>query len=337
MLPFDGPPQQPQGVEIMSQRLSDHESTGRDSRLQWRAVHEVSHIEADQFLATYVAENRPLIVRSAARDWPALTRWDDDYLRRRLGHCEVPVETSVDQFEGRVFGDVEEIRLTFGEFLDRMTTDEGRYDYFVGHWLRPELQSDVGGHPLLDAMNQSPRYRMIMTRGGNRIAFHFDRYQNILVQIDGTKRVVLCAPIESRNLEALDSPSNYSHLDIQDVDLKQFPKAGEILFYDVTLEPGDLLYIPTLWWHTVQSFGRNIMISSAFIHRWEAVLGVLRRWVTSDEHHGLSEGDKQALRLLLKGDPSLSSVTDFARRHNHKDLLRLVQRRPHLHLEASPP
>ena len=94
----------------------------------------------------------------------------DEPLDRRLlapDHRSLPVllKTSADQFEGRVFDDVEEIELLFGQFLDRLYTDEGRTDYFVANvplslatccYARWLVASDTGAHRFYLSVEMRP-------------------------------------------------------------------------------------------------------------------------------------------------------------------------------------
>ncbi|MDH3989967.1 MAG: cupin-like domain-containing protein, partial [Gammaproteobacteria bacterium] len=49
-----------------------------------------------------------------------------------------------------------------------------------------------------------------------------------------------------------------------DVDFDQYPRFHHCLDLAqvVTLEPGDTLYIPPLWWHHVESYGFNVMVNA---------------------------------------------------------------------------
>ncbi|MEM9457417.1 MAG: cupin-like domain-containing protein [Myxococcota bacterium] len=281
-------------------------------QLQWREVECLTELDAARFRSDYLERNRPALIRGAVAEWPALTRWTNDYLRRAIGHCRVLLETAVDQFEGRVFDDVEEIEVTFGEFLDRMITPQGRSDYFVGHWLRPELVPDLGPLPLAEVMG-GPFYRrrMIMTRGGNRIACHFDWYENLVCQIAGWKRVILCSPLDTPALRPLAQKPNYSSFDALAPDLEAYPEVAHISIYVAIVRPGDVLYIPTQWWHSVESFERNIMISTAFVERDAALCGIIEG-LLDHGRLGLSGQSARTVRSLLSAPRPISALARFA-------------------------
>lgn len=54
-------------------------------------VQELSDEPSPLEFMRYVARNRPFVVRNAARDWPAVRKWDTKYLRRVLHRQDVRV------------------------------------------------------------------------------------------------------------------------------------------------------------------------------------------------------------------------------------------------------
>jgi hypothetical protein len=93
------------------------------------------------FQMEYVAKGRPVAVRGAAADWPAVKKWNPAYLKERAGHHEVS-QISLD------FKELEE--FSFGEYLDLLQEppeDVGVLPYIRNKFLHdvfPELSADVG-------------------------------------------------------------------------------------------------------------------------------------------------------------------------------------------------
>jgi len=99
--------------------------------------------EALEFYRSYVAMNRPCVIRGAFDHWPALERWSSpDYLRSLAGSMEVSVEVTPNgradalidavpsaqvrdcgSLEGTVFALPHTQRLKFGQYLD--TVNDG--------------------------------------------------------------------------------------------------------------------------------------------------------------------------------------------------------------------
>jgi hypothetical protein len=97
---------------------------------------------------------------------------------------------------------------------------------------------------------------------GNRtlIAPHYDNTENIAVCVAGRRRFTLFPTEQIANLypgppDFTPAGQTISQVDIRHPDFSRFPlyaqalEAAEV----AELEPGDALYIPTLWWHGVES------------------------------------------------------------------------------------
>ena len=91
---------------------------------------------------------------------------------------------------------------------------------------------------------------------------HRDPYFNLFCQIFGAKRIQLVHPSQSSDVQPFSSPivlRNTSEIDMDEVDARVGDnKTGQP--WDVTLQPGEILYIPKGWcvpccksstWHCV--------------------------------------------------------------------------------------
>ena len=99
---------------------------------------------------------------------------------------------------------------------------------------------------------------------GNRsiTQIHFDLYYNLACMIAGQKRFVLFPPDQVKNLymgplETTVSGVPTSMANLENPDFKTHPRFAEALKTATIaeLDPGDVLYIPYMWWHHVSSSG----------------------------------------------------------------------------------
>ncbi|MFM0126969.1 cupin-like domain-containing protein [Paraburkholderia sediminicola] len=92
---------------------------------------------------------------------------------------------------------------------------------------------------------------------------HCDLANSFLAQIHGRKRVRLYAPAQESAVYALDAFNTYRlcRVDVAAPDLTRFPRFAGALGVDVMLEPGDLLVIPTGWFHCVWALDHVLSIS----------------------------------------------------------------------------
>ncbi|CAN0122917.1 unnamed protein product, partial [Ectocarpus sp. 12 AP-2014] len=92
---------------------------------------------------------------------------------------------------------------------------------------------------------------------------HNDPFHNLLAQVVGTKRVLLV----DRKLSAAVYPrpglmSNTSEVDAANPDLSKYPRFKEIMpLMECELRKGEVLYIPPLFWHHIESMETSFSVS----------------------------------------------------------------------------
>lgn len=95
---------------------------------------------------------------------------------------------------------------------------------------------------------------------GLQLWTHYDVMDNFLLQVTGKKRVTLFNPQDAHYLYLSGSKSEVLNIDSPDLDkYPLFPKARR---YECSLEAGDVLFIPALWFHNVisEEFGVGVNI-----------------------------------------------------------------------------
>lgn len=122
--------------------------------------------------------------------------------------------------------------------------------------------------PLLDAA-VAPRIWL-----GNRVTVpaHFDESFNLACVIAGQRRFTLFPPDQVGNLyigplDFAPTGAAMSLVRVGEPDLARFPRFSDALAAASTavLDPGDALFIPTLWWHHVESLDREL---NALVNYW---------------------------------------------------------------------
>jgi len=126
----------------------------------------------------------------------------------------------------------------------------------------PELLPDIIYPPYLGARPQDSR--IWIGQPGNVTWLHYDAMHNFLCQVRGRKRLVLFPPSDLRNLypQHFLSPSpHHSQVDIEAADYEKFPRARRAVPVEVTLEQGEMLFLPAGWWHQVYSLEAAISVN----------------------------------------------------------------------------
>ena len=94
---------------------------------------------------------------------------------------------------------------------------------------------------------------------GMQLWTHYDVMDNLLIQINGRKKVMLFPPSDATNLYLQGDKSIV--VDVENTDLNRFPNFSNVTKYECILEPGDVLFIPALWFHNVTALEFGIAVN----------------------------------------------------------------------------
>ena len=125
-----------------------------------------------------------------------------------------------------------------------------------------------------------------------RIAAHFDFPHNLACNLVGRRTFTLFPPEQVGNLytgpmELSPGGQDISLVDIDNPDLVRFPKFSQALSAALVAElaPGDVLFIPSMWWHHVRGQENfNVLLT----HWWRDTPGYLGRPNNALQHAMLS-------------------------------------------------
>uniref|UniRef100_A0A0E0IE87 JmjC domain-containing protein n=1 Tax=Oryza nivara TaxID=4536 RepID=A0A0E0IE87_ORYNI len=186
--------------------------------------------------------------------WPARTKWKDiRYLERIAGDRTVPVEELI----------------TFSQFLEMMWSSDcsANLTYLAQHPLFDqikELREDIMVPEYCNAGGgELQKLNAWFGPEGTVTPLHHDLYHNLFAQVLGRKYFRLYSASISNDLYPHRETmlSNISQVDLDNINVNEFPRTGDVEFMDGILEEGDLLYIPPKWWHYVRSLSTSFSVS----------------------------------------------------------------------------
>jgi hypothetical protein len=94
---------------------------------------------------------------------------------------------------------------------------------------------------------------------------HFDGSRNTVAVLGGRRRYILAHPSEcdAMALYPMGHPSaRHSAVDWSNPDLTEFPKFAQVQANEVVLQPGQVLYLPTQWFHFIVSLDLNVQCNT---------------------------------------------------------------------------
>jgi hypothetical protein len=236
-----------------------------------------------------IAENRPVVLKAVARDWPLVTAGAVgagaaiDYLLGFYRGAPVAGYTAAPELGGRYFYDEAVTKLDFvrervqlDAYLARVRAhldDPAAPSFYVG-------STDVdtylpGFRAENDLFLSSPVFAahppLVSIWLGNRTiaTAHYDQSNNMACCLVGRRRFTLFPPDQVTNLypgplEPTPGGQVLSMVDFRAPDLTRFPRFADALAVAqvAELEPGDVLFYPALWWHHVEALdGFNAMVN----------------------------------------------------------------------------
>jgi hypothetical protein len=233
-------------------------------------VPRVPKLSRQAFLDNHYAVNRPVVMTGAMDDWPAMTRWtDDDELKRRFGDRMVEVQANRNTDANYELNQTKlRSEMPFGEFVDLTRTVGETNNYYItannsgkNKQALRELWDDIVVFPEY-LRSDDPANRGFFWFGprGTVTPLHHDLTNNFMAQVRGRKLVRLIAPYELPDV--YNTRHCYSAVDLDAVDLDRFPLFRNVTVMDVTIGPGDLLFLPIGWWHYVR--GLDVSITMTF-------------------------------------------------------------------------
>ena len=167
-----------------------------------------------------------------------------------------------------------------------------------------------------------PRTSKIWIGNQSRASAHYDMPKNIACCVYGKRRFTLFPPTQTPNLypgPLFPTPGGQvvTLADLKEPDFDRFPNIREALQEAVIadLEPGDVLYYPSMWWHEVEAFDHfNVMVN----YWWTPAPSYMGNPMDVLMHAMLnirdrSEADKRAWRELF--DYYIFGDVDIPRRH----------------------
>lgn len=226
----------------------------------------------------------PVRLNGLVSGWPAVRECGASaesaarYLARFWSQAPVTAYVGDASIDGRFFYDPEFTGFNFRagkatlpqifEKLAEPERDERMATIYVGstpvdEWLPGfRLQNDVR-LPADDALVS------FWLGNRTRISAHYDFPDNLACVVSGQRRFTLFPPDQVGNLyvgplDRTPSGQAISLVDFAAPDLERFPKFADAIEHGQTavLEPGDAVFIPSMWWHHIESMAPfNLLVN----------------------------------------------------------------------------
>ena len=229
-----------------------------------------------EFYERFVAGATPVILAGAAAAATREIEWDDDFL---LSACR--------DSSGRAWQATVEVNKVIVSNNRLPLIPDWTFCDFIQNYRKPEHSDglycispltnhgvELGRHVDMPSVLRCGEIheavhdtRIWMSSGNTSSSLHFDTHENLMLQVEGSKRIVFWPPSQS-HLTYMDSHNRFglSPVNPDRVDLDRFPLFASMRHGMVAhLHKGDALFIPDGWWHQVRTYpAKNVAVTWEF-------------------------------------------------------------------------
>ncbi len=249
-----------------------------------RAIREIAGLTPRDLGPEVLEATEPLVLRGLVAAWPMVgaarqsAGAADAYLRRWYRDATVTAMLGTPEIEGRLFYNeamdgfnFAPVRVRIDKVLDELAryrdTDKAPAIYVGSTTIdtalpgfRAENDVDLKGRDALAS---------IWIGNRTRIAAHYDLPDNLACVAAGRRRFTLFPPRQVENLyigplDFTPAGQAISLVDFLQPDLERFPRFAQAMEHALSadLEPGDALFIPSMWWHHIQALDAfNVLVN----------------------------------------------------------------------------
>lgn len=238
--------------------------------LNLQNIDRVSNISKSDFVKQYVKPQIPVVIENMVEDWPAVSKWDFDYIKEKVGDKVVPLydDRPVDYKDG--FNEPH-ATMKMSAYIELLQKEPTKYRIFLYNVLKevPELQEDFDFPDMgLRLMKSLP---MLFFGGEDSYTFmHYDiDLANILhFHFQGKKECILFPNTEKKHLYKVPhSLITHESIDFSNPDFDQWPALKNASGYKTQLEHGNVLYMPEGYWHYMKYLSPGFSMSMRAIAR----------------------------------------------------------------------
>jgi hypothetical protein len=235
---------------------------------KYEIIDQVESITKEEFEQCYFSKQKPVIIRGGIKDWKAIKLWSPAYFTSLYHNKEVSIS---------IFGEDKlqkySKKVNMQEAIQLICNNKKKERYYLGtHYSQCDISEEfrelLRDFELPSYAETDKKYTSNLWFGqaNHATILHFDFSHNFLAQIMGRKYIRLFSPHDSAYLypcaPETQMPAHYSQiLDIDNVENNLFPKFKYANPLKGTIYPGDIIFIPSGWWHDIRSLDIAISIN----------------------------------------------------------------------------
>ena len=211
---------------------------------------------------------KPVLFKGAAKDWDCTKKWTLDFFQDEFGDIDVHILDTIGAIDPNNQQKYEVITLK--EYINQLKNGSLKYLKFSSLVQdKMKLQEDLRLNWLKKFQTLGSfgaRFYMFIGGKGTITPLHNEFSSVVYVQVHVRKKWILYAPNDRLYLDARTERKHYFYTPANPTNLedKEHPLLKYGTKYEITLEPGDVLWFPVFAWHYVENLDDSIGVAYKF-------------------------------------------------------------------------
>ncbi len=228
-------------------------------------IDRVDHISKEDFTKNYLEPRRPLVISKLSESWPALEKWTFEYLKQVVGDKTVPLYDSSKADPSKPIN-AATTEMKFADYIELIKKEPTDLRIFFFDPIKHAngLMNDFSApkHLMGGFLDKYPGMFFGGTSSETFLHYDIDLPHIWHTHFLGRKHIILfdykwrdrlyCLPFATYALE---------DFKVEKPDFEKFPSLNGIHGYEIIMNHGDTLFMPTGMWHWMKYLDGSFSIS----------------------------------------------------------------------------
>lgn len=224
----------------------------------------IENINKEYFNSNYLKTQTPVVIKGLTKQTIAHEKWSLNYFKKEMGNINIDIFDNGNKKASCSAFTKADLKMKFGDYLNIISKNEYTDLRIFLYNLFKHNKNLKKEFPCPKIFNGILDNTAFMFFGGKnttvRIHYDIDMSNVLHTHFGGKKRVVLFSPEYTELLYCL--PLNtYSLIDIDNPDYEKYPALKFIKGYEVILEHGDSIFMPSGYWHYMTYLNGSFSVS----------------------------------------------------------------------------
>lgn len=230
------------------------------------------------FLKEYVQQQKPVIITDVISKWLGFEYWSLDYFEQKYGRNKAGVMLLKNgQSNADTYSDSADNSVLVSKIISSVKKGINEAEIVLASSLdalKPEIMEEIE-IPAYCQNGKFFRSRIYIGPKGLVTTLHQDLPENLYAVVKGSKHITLYPPNNRKWLYAnsiFSKHPNFSKFNPDYANYELFPLARKAKPVEVYLQAGEMLFIPSLWWHHIRNTDDSIALNFWWSVGWKTII-----------------------------------------------------------------